>query len=72
MKYTVEFEDDKHSQNFLDINITNNTNNKKYEFKVHRKDAIKVKVKPKVSLKVSYIEPTQCVQKNTSKKKHSS
>ena len=40
IKYTVEFEDHKHSLNFLDMNITNNTTNKKYEFKVHRKDAI--------------------------------
>ena len=29
IKYTVEFENHKHSLNFLDINITNNTTNKK-------------------------------------------
>ena len=40
IKCTAEFEDHKHSLSFLDINITNNTTNKKYEFKVHRKDAI--------------------------------
>ena len=28
MKYTVEFEDYKHSLNFLDINITSNTTKK--------------------------------------------
>ena len=36
IKYTVQFEDHKHLLNFL----TSNTNNKKYEFKIHRKDAI--------------------------------
>ena len=47
IKYTVEFEDHKHSLNFLDINITNNTANRKYEFKVHRKDAItNIRIKP--------------------------
>ena len=40
IKHTVKFENCKHLQNFLDINITNNTINKKYEFKVHQKDAI--------------------------------
>ena len=40
MKYTVKFGDHEHSLNFLDINITNNTTNKKHEFKVHRKNAI--------------------------------
>ena len=52
IKHTVEFEDHKYSLNFLDINITNNTTNKQYEFKVHRKDAI---TNHKVSLKVSYL-----------------
>ena len=47
IKYTVEFEDQKHSLNLLDINITNNTTNRKYEFKVHRKDAItNIHIKP--------------------------
>ena len=40
IKYTLEFEDHKHLLTFLEINITNNTTNKKYEFEVHRKDAI--------------------------------
>ena len=40
MKYTGELEDYKLSLNFLDINITNNTTNKKDEFKVHLKDAV--------------------------------
>ena len=47
MKYTVESEDHKHSLNVLEINITSNTTNKKYEFKVHRKDAItNIHIKP--------------------------
>ena len=47
IKYTVQFEDHKHPLNFLDINITNNTTNKKYEFKVHQKDAItNIHIKP--------------------------
>ena len=29
IKYTVEFEDHKHSLNFVDININSNTTNKK-------------------------------------------
>ena len=40
IKYTAEFEDHENSLNSLDINITNNTTNRKYEFKVHRKDKI--------------------------------
>ena len=47
IKYSVEFEDHKHSLNFRDINITNNTTNKKYLFKVHQMDAItKIHIKP--------------------------
>ena len=47
IKYTVEFEDHKHSLNFLDINSTSNTTNKKYEFKVNQKDAItNINIKP--------------------------
>ena len=47
IKYTVEFEDHKHSLNFLDISISSNTTNRKYEFKVHRKDAItNIRMKP--------------------------
>ena len=47
MKYTVEFEDHEHSLNFLDINITGNTTNKKHEFKVYQKDTITNKyIKP--------------------------
>ena len=46
VKYIVEFEDHKHLLNFLDINIKNTTN-RKYEFKVHQKDAItNIHVKP--------------------------
>ena len=57
IKYTVEFEDHKHSPNFLDINITNNTTNKKYEFKVHRKDAITN----------IYIKPNSCIDPSITK-----
>ena len=81
IKYTVEFEDHKHSLNFLDINITNNTTNIKYELKVHQKDAItNIQLKPnsyidpsitKSALRVFYIEPTQYLQKNMSRKKYS-
>ena len=54
IKYIVEFEDHKHSLNFPDINIINNTTNKKYEFKVHRKDAIThIHIKPN-----SFIDPS--------------
>ena len=36
---------------FLDINITNNTTNRKYKFKVHRKDAItNIHIKPNSSI----------------------
>ena len=51
IKYTVEFEDQKHPLNFLDINITNNTTNRKYEFKLHQKDAIRN----------IYIKPNSCI-----------
>ena len=51
IKYTAESEDHKHSLNVLDINITSNTTNKKYEFQVHRKDAItNIHIKPKSCL----------------------
>ena len=54
MKYTVEFEDLKHLLNFLDINITSNISNGKYEFKVHRKDIItNIHIKPN-----SFINPS--------------
>ena len=39
IQYTIEYENENKSLNFLDINITNIIN-KKYEFKVHRKNAI--------------------------------
>ena len=49
IKYTAESED--HELNVLDINITSNTTNKKYEFQVHRKDAItNIHIKPKSCL----------------------
>ena len=48
IKYTVEFEDHEHLLIFLGINITNNTTNKKHEFKVYQKDAIpNIQIKPK-------------------------
>lgn len=40
IKHAAKFRDHKHSLNFLDITITNNTTNKRYEFKVYWKDAI--------------------------------
>ena len=53
-KHTAEFENPKYSLNFLHINITNNTANKKYKFKVHRKDTItNIHIKPN-----SYINPS--------------
>ena len=62
IKYTVEFEDHKHSLNFSDINISNNTSNKKHEFEVHRKDAMtNMHIKsdscrnPKILYRVPYI-----------------
>ena len=57
IKYTVEFEDHKHSLNSLDIYITNNTTNRKYEFKVHRKDAITN----------IHIKPNSCIDPNITK-----
>ena len=36
IRYTIEYENKNKPLNFLDISITNTTNNK-YEFKVHRK-----------------------------------
>ena len=54
IKYTVEFEDHKHSVNFLDINITKNITNRKYEFIVHQKDAItNIHIKPN-----TFIDPS--------------
>ena len=54
IKYTVEFEDHKHSVNFLDINITKNITNRKYEFIVHQKDAItNLHIKPN-----TFIDPS--------------
>ena len=47
IKYTVEIDGQKDSLNFLDINITKNNTNKKYEFKVHLKDSIRnIHIKP--------------------------
>ena len=51
IKSIVEFEDHKHSLNFLDINSTSNTTNKKYESKVNRKYTI-----PNI-----HIEPNSCI-----------
>ena len=35
IKHAAKFRDHKHSLNFLDITITNNTTKKRYEFKVY-------------------------------------
>ena len=54
IKYTAEFEDHKHSLNFLDINITSNTTNKKYKLKAHREDAItNIHIKPNLCIDLS-------------------
>lgn len=46
IQYTIEYEDENKSLNFLDINIRNTVENK-YEFKIHRKDAItNIQIKP--------------------------
>ena len=46
IQFTAEYEDENKSLNFLDITITNNGTGK-YEFKVHRKEAItNVQIKP--------------------------
>ena len=46
IKYTIESEDASKSINFLDVNIKNDGNGK-YEFKIHRKNAItNVQIKP--------------------------
>ena len=57
IKYTVEFEDHKHSLNFLDISISSNTTNRKDELKVHRKDAITD----------IHIKPNSCIDPNMTK-----
>ena len=53
IQYTIEYENENKSLNFLDINITNTINNK-YEFKVHRKNAITN----------IHIKPTSCIDPN--------
>ena len=53
IQYTIEYENENKSLNFLDINITNTINNK-YEFKVHRKNAITN----------IHIKPTLCIDPN--------
>ena len=53
IQYTIEYENDNKSLNFLDISITNTINNK-YEFKVHRKNAITN----------IHIKPTSCIDPN--------
>ena len=45
IQYTIEYENENKSFNFLDINITN-TINSKYEFKVHRKKPLPTNIKP--------------------------
>ena len=56
IQYTIEYENENESLNFLDINITNTINNK-YEFKVHRKKAITN----------IHIKPTSCIDPNITK-----
>ena len=56
-KYIFEFEDHKHSLNFLDINFTNDTTNKKCEFKGHPKDAITI----------IHIKPISCIDPSITK-----
>ena len=56
IQYTIEYENENKSLNFLDINITNTSNNK-HEFKVHRKNAITN----------IHIKPTSCIDPNTTK-----
>ena len=53
IQYTIEYENENKSLNFLDINITNTINNK-CEFKVHRKNAITN----------IHIKPTSCINPN--------
>ena len=53
IQYVIEHENENKSLNFLDINITNTINNK-YEFKVHRKNAITN----------IHIKPTSCIDPN--------
>ena len=62
IKYTVEFEDHKHSLNFLDINITNNISYKKDKFKVHRKDTI-TNITKSILKGVLYRARTLCSEK---------
>ena len=50
IQYTIEYDNGNKSLNFLDINIANTINNK-YEFKVHRKNAITN----------IHIKPTSCI-----------
>ena len=46
IKYTIEFESEENSLNFLDLNFKNNKTGK-YQFKIHRKNAItNVQIKP--------------------------
>ena len=53
IQYTIEYENENRSLNFLDINITNTINNK-YEFKVHRKNVITN----------IHFKPTSCINPN--------
>jgi len=49
IQYTIEMQSENKSLDFLDITITN-TNNGKYQFKIHRKEAItNVQLKPSSS-----------------------
>ena len=56
IQYTIEYENENKSLNFLAINIINTINNK-YEFKVHRK----------IAITNIHIKPTSCIDPNTIK-----
>lgn len=56
IQYTIEYEDENKSLNFLDINITN-TIDHKYAFKIHRKNAItNIHIKPHSCISPSIIK----------------
>ena len=57
IKFKGKFEDYKKSLNFLDINITNNTTNKHYKFKVHRKDTVpNIHIKPNSCINLALVK----------------
>ena len=57
IKFKGKFEDYKKSLNFLDIIITNNTTNKHYKFKVHRKDTVpNIHIKPNSFINLALVK----------------